>query len=144
MGKLFRLILIAGVAAAVQACADHPTTASPVRSSVSPAPAAGIQTPAPSNATEAAGSVQPVALNDKTLTQSEVNTLLSQGYKPQKRGDDVVYCRSETQLGTRFPRTVCRSGSDIKAAIQLSKDETTTMDRNLGNTGQACGTAKCN
>lgn len=147
MDKLIRLTLVTIACIAAQACAEHPTTAAapaamPARAAA-PAPASGTASPATS-ATGSA-SAQPVVLNDKTLTQSEVNQLIDQGYKPkQGRDGDILYCRSETTLGSRFSKKVCLTGVQIKTAMQDSKDQTAIMERNIGNGAGACGAGRCN
>lgn len=143
MDKHIRLILVTLACVAAQACADHPTTAGAVKPAISATPAATAETMPPASPVPVSANTQRVVLDDKTLTQDEVNQLLSQGYKPRKGHDDrVLYCRSEPQLGSRFEKKVCLSGTQIKAAIQDSKDATRTLERNLGNPGQMCAT-KC-
>ena len=143
MEKLIRLILVTFACVAAQACADHPTTAAPVKPAMLATPAATSGTISPANPVSAPANMQRVVLDDKTLTQAEVNRLLSQGYKPRKgRGDDVLYCRSEPQLGSRFEKKVCLTGEQIKTATQDGKDTTRVLERNLGNPGLMCAT-KC-
>src|SRR5690349_20537162 len=91
---------------AVQAFAGDPPTAAPATSPQAPSSssAPASSTPAASTTAPAAATETPhrLVLIDKTLTNAEVSQLLSQGYKPQKgRGDTVLYCRSEAQMGTR-------------------------------------------
>ena len=75
----------------------------------------------------------PVVLQDKTLTQEEVNRMLSQGYKPKKgRGDEVLYCRDESAMGTHFTRTVCLSAQQIKQRTQDSREITEKLETNGG------------
>jgi len=145
MDKLIRMILVTVSCVAVQACADRPNTAAPVKPTIPSAAAATAKPASPANPAPASSNIQAVVLDDKTLTQSEVNSLLSQGYKPKKgHGDDVLYCRSEMQLGSRFPTKVCLTGEQIKSEIQDSKDTTAILERNMGNGAGACGSAKCN
>jgi hypothetical protein len=146
MDKLIRLTLITVACIAAQACADHPTTAAaPAKPATASAPAATSGTSSPAGPASGAAGVQLVSLNDKTLTQSEVNQLIDQGYKPKQGHDgEVLYCRSEVTLGSRFPKKVCMTGVQIKTAMQDSKDETAIMERNVGNGSGACGSARCN
>ena len=63
-----------------------------------------------------------------------MSRLLSQGYKPQKgRGDDVLYCRSEPQLGTHFEKKVCMTAEQIKSATVDSRDALEHLQHNVGN-----------
>ncbi|HEY6921849.1 MAG TPA: hypothetical protein VI653_00150 [Steroidobacteraceae bacterium] len=91
--------------------------------------------PATSRAIDRRSSGQaPIVLDDKTLTQAEVNRMLSQGYKPQKgRGSDVLYCRSELQMGSHFEKTVCMSADQIKRRTQDSREITDKLETNGGN-----------
>jgi hypothetical protein len=76
----------------------------------------------------------PVVLQDKTLTQDEVNRMLSQGYKPKKgRGDAVLYCRSEPQLGSHFEKTICLTAEQIRQRTQDSREITEKLETNGGN-----------
>jgi len=120
----------------VQACASRPDSppgpAQPIRATA--APAAGAQTSSPADHAATPDQAHTLYLDDKTLTQDEVNRLLSQGYKPKKgRGDDILYCRSEQQLGTHFDKRICLTADQIKTAMQDSRDIAERLQRNLGN-----------
>ncbi len=91
-------------------------------------------TPTSTNSASTPAKAAPVVLQDKTLTQEEVNRMLSQGYKPKKgRGDAVLYCRSEPQLGSHFEKTVCLSAEQIKQRTQDSREITEKLEMNGGN-----------
>lgn len=52
-------------------------------------------------------------------------SLVKQGYRVVKRGDQVLYCRSQSLTGTLFSSTVCLTESQIRdqdAGLQRSKD----------------------
>jgi hypothetical protein len=130
-------VLFACVATQAYSSEDPPTTPAPVEA-VKPAtpaaaPAATADTPTPTTPAPAPAAPQRLVLEDKTLTAAEVNHLLSQGYKPQKgRGDTVLYCRSESQLGTHFEKKVCMSADQIKTRTRESRDITEGLQRNFG------------
>ena len=116
MNMFGRLIATVLACAAAQAFAGDPPTS------------------APTNPTSTSAKPAPVVLEDKTLTQQEVNRMLSQGYKPKKgRGDNVLYCRSEPQMGSHFEKTVCLSAQQIKQRTQDSREVTDRLQQNLGN-----------
>lgn len=46
---------------------------------------------------------------DKQLTR-----LKAAGYKPELHGDNLVFCRREAELGSRFERKVCNSAEAIE------------------------------
>lgn len=90
-------------------------------------------TPSSTNSASTPAKSTPVVLQDKTLTQEEVNRMLSQGYKPRKgRGDAVLYCRSEPQLGSHFEKTVCLSAEQIRQRTQDSREITDKLETNGG------------
>jgi hypothetical protein len=114
MNRVTRLILLVFACAAVQAFASD--------------------TPPSTTSASAAGKPAALVLEDKTLTQAQVNRMLSQGYKPQKgRGDSVLYCRSEPQMGSHFEKTVCLSADQIKQRTQDSREITDKLETNGGN-----------
>jgi hypothetical protein len=124
-----------------QACAGNPTTPGPVEPAKPATPAATADTTSPTNPAPVAANPQRLVLEDKTLTNAEVNRLLAQGYKPQKgRGDNVLYCRSQPQLGTHFEKKVCMTADQIKTLTQDSRDIAEKLQRNQGNPARACPT----
>jgi hypothetical protein len=88
----------------------------------------------PGTMAPAAAKPERLVLDDKTLTNAEVSQMLAQGYRPQKgRGDEVLYCRSEQPLGTRFAQKVCKSADQIKAQNRDSKDMAARQQMPSGN-----------
>jgi hypothetical protein len=52
-------------------------------------------------------------------------SLVREGYRVVKRGDQLVYCRSQSVTGTAFLSTVCKTESQIRdqgAAVQQYRD----------------------
>jgi hypothetical protein len=136
VNSFIRLIPVMVACVATQAFASDPTTPTePVKPAATAAttPAATTDTAA-SSTNPAPAAPQRLVLEDKTLSQTEVNRLLSQGYKPQKgRDDTVLYCRMEGVTGTHFEKKVCKSAEQLKTATQDSKDLTDKLQHNLGN-----------
>jgi hypothetical protein len=127
MSLFIRLSVIVAAMVAFQACASHPGPAVPA------IPAGAAATPA-ANQAPAPGQIHTLLLEDKTLSQDEVNRLLSQGYKPQKgRGDAVLYCREEPQMGTHFEKKVCLTADQIKTATVEGREITEKLQQNGGN-----------
>jgi hypothetical protein len=138
MNRYIRLTLVIFASVAAQCCADHPTTVGPVNPAM---PATADATSPASPVVPVSAKTQQLVLVDKTLTQVEVNRLLSQGYKPQQgRGDNVLYCRNEAQLGSHFEKRVCLTADQIKTATQDSRDATESLQHNLGNPAKPCPT----
>jgi hypothetical protein len=136
-----RLMPVLLVCVATQVFAADPPAPKTVDPDKSAASAAAVNADALPAATPAQAKVEPDAiaptaaanvakpqrlvLDDKTLTTAEVSQMLAQGYRPQKgRGDDVLYCRSEQPIGTRFAKKICKTADQIKAVTRDSKDIT--------------------
>jgi 3-oxoacyl-ACP reductase-like protein len=141
-----RLLPVLFACVATQVIAGDPPTPKSVDADKPTAPAVAASADGASAAKPAQGKADPettasaatkperLVLDDKTLTNAEVSQLLSQGYRPQKgRGDDVLYCRSEQPLGTRFAQKVCKSADQIKAQIRDSKDMAARQQMPSGN-----------
>jgi hypothetical protein len=156
VNRLIRLVPVVFACAAAQAFAGDPPTPSPVEPAKTATPAVTADTTSPTDAAAAPPKsatpavtadttlatsptpeppkVQRLYLEDKTLTNAEVSRLLSQGYKPQKgRGDNILYCRREQQLGTHFEKKVCLTADQLKTMTQDSRDITDSLERNFGN-----------
>jgi hypothetical protein len=92
---------------------------------------------ASATSTASASSTQPttsqssgkVVLVDKTMTDAQVKDLLAQGFKPQKQGDDIVYCRREAPVGSRFEQKICRTAEQINLQRSDSKEITEQLQR---------------
>jgi hypothetical protein len=134
VNTLIRLMPVIFACVAAQAFAGDPPTPAAVEPAKPATPAATADTTAPTNPAPVPDKSHRLVLDDKSLTQAEVNRLLAQGYKPQRgRGDNVLYCRSEAPLGSRLEKKVCLSADQIKAVQQDSKDITEKLQRNAGN-----------
>jgi hypothetical protein len=127
-------VLVACVAAQAFASNDPPATPAPAAApaatttSTATADTSSATSPAPAPATG-----QKLVLEDKTLTNTEVQRMLSQGYKPQKgRDNTVLYCRNEAQMGTHFEKKVCMTADQIKQATLDSADLTRKFQQNQG------------
>jgi hypothetical protein len=99
-------------------------------------------TPDPASSGKPDTAVQPDAnrpgrkvLVDDTVTDAQLKRILNKGYKPesQARGNEVYYCRSERELGSRFERKICRTAARILEEEQQGKEETTNLERTGGN-----------
>ena|SRR6516164_5792709 len=99
-------------------------------------------TPDPASSGKPDTATQPVAnkpgkkvLVDNTVTDAQLKQILNKGYRPesQARGNEVYYCRSERELGTRFERKICRTAARILEEEQLGKEETAKLEETGGN-----------
>jgi len=128
---------------------SQPAAATPPQTGAQPAAVAPTgpditraASPDPASSGKPDTATQPVAnkpgkkvLVDNTVTDAQLKQILSKGYKPesQARGNEVYYCRSERELGTRFERKICRTGARILEEEQQGKEETATLEKTGGN-----------
>ena len=72
---------------------------------------------------------------DNTVTDAQLKQILNKGYKPesQARGNEVYYCRTEGELGSRFERKICRTAARILEEEQQGKEETANLEKTGGN-----------
>ena len=70
-------------------------------------------------------------LVDDTVTDAQLKQILSKCYKPesQARGNEVYYCRSERELGSRFETKVCKTAAQILQDERGGKEATTYVQR---------------
>ena len=120
-----------GVLALAAAADPAPTTqperaatpAAPVTDSASPATSAATGVPAPPAASSPAAS-PPAAPKAAAPTLSAAEQrLISQGYRPQSRNGEKIYCRREPALGSRINAGQhCGTVSQLTTATQDGKD----------------------
>jgi hypothetical protein len=108
-----------------QAFADEPPAqaSSEVQpAQASPAAAPSAATPASSaSSAQTASASKPAASADATDDATD-KRLRSQGYKPEVRNGTRIYCRKETEMGSRFPSKVCATAEQLAAANKDSQD----------------------
>ena len=144
MNVVVRLLIVICACAAGHAVAD-PSESQP--SAAVPAGVTGAQTPAPASSPASTTATAPadtashpsaskpnkVVLQDETLNGEQLKQILSMGYKPEGHGDQVLYCRRESQMGTRFETKVCRTATVILGVEQQGRDITNRAQQNNGN-----------
>ncbi|SRR5258708_3117320 len=110
--------------------ADEPPTASSTPGLASPATPAPARTGAkPPVVTEAKAE----AVSPDGVTKEELKRLHVAGYKQKTRGDQIVYCRVESVLGTRFDREMCATARDLEHIRSNSRELATQIQK--GNFG---------
>jgi len=114
---------------------DPPAPARPAQTEPAPPPASS-STPAPA-ATSTKPPVVAQAKSDAVsadgVTKEELKRLHVAGYKQKTRGDQIVYCRVEPVLGTRFDREMCATARDLEFIRANGREMATQMQK--GNFG---------
>lgn len=62
------------------------------------------------------------------------------GYRAKIHGWDIVYCRKEAVLGSRFPKEICMTEAELKAYLAANEE----MRRNKDQSSRVCGGNSCN
>jgi hypothetical protein len=109
--------------------ADEPPA--PAASQATPAAPANAATPATSSSsTQSASATKAAASADDTASEdANDKRLRSQGYKPETRNGTKVYCRKETEMGSRFPAKVCGTAEQLANANKDSQDALDKVQR---------------
>jgi len=63
------------------------------------------------------------------------------GWREKKRGKYTVYCRKDTQMGTRFQKETCYDEEGIRAMLAAQQDDREKVDqmRRICGSQAACG-----
>ena len=77
----------------------------------------------------------------KTPAAEEKAFVPPDGWREKKRGKYTVYCRKETQMGTRFQKETCYDEEGIRAMLAAQKDDREKVDqmRRICSSQESCG-----
>jgi hypothetical protein len=97
------------------------------------APPAGLGDETPPSGTEAVP-VEAAKAEPKAFVPPD-------GWKPKKRGQFTVYCRKQSQQGTRVPKEVCYDEEGIRAMLAAQREDREKVDqmRRVCGSQAACG-----
>jgi len=105
-------------AAFSSALAGEPTSPA-VQPPVAEATPAVAATPAAAPIPASADKVEAPKL---AIADAQIKQMRERGYKPVLRKGEMVFCRSEGQIGTRFPSTRCSTLDELNRAEQTGKE----------------------
>lgn len=71
----------------------------------------------------------PAAVPLSADAEATMKAARSLGYVPRNHHGTIVYCRTESQLGTRFVSTTCISQEQVASAVERSVDNRDSVDR---------------
>ena len=109
-----------------------PATAAPATTSTSPATA----DKATAASTDGTKQVKLVAADE--AADARLKRLRAAGYRAEMHGKDLVFCRKEAVLGSRFEKKVCNSAEELDNQVATGRDFVETTQRN-GLTGNPSG-----
>jgi hypothetical protein len=95
------------------ACAAAPTAPS--------APAAAAKAPVAAAPTAGAATAEAAAAAAKPTSDELLEAARHAGYQARTVKGQRLYCRDETAVGTRFPRSVCLSEADLATRADINQ-----------------------
>ncbi len=124
MRTLTPLLTLLCTVGCLQAMADEPATppaapAAPTAATTAAAPASTAAAPDAEAAAQAAAAAQ-------------IKKYRGMGWKPVDNNGTTVFCRSESQLGSRFEKKVCLTARQIDERTQMGKDAVADAQRQAG------------
>jgi hypothetical protein len=132
-----------GVGGLALSAADPAPTVQPERAAMpaavvpdSASPAIGAATQAPALPAASSSAANPPAAPKAAATElsADERRLLNQGYKPQMRNGEKIYCRREAELGSRINSVQhCGTVAQLKTATQHGRDYTENAQRTQNN-----------
>jgi hypothetical protein len=127
--KVLSVFLCMG-AGSLAFASDPPPTPPAATAATAPAaadPASAADKAAAADQAKSATTTAKTTTTPEGLTPDQVKTLRSAHYRPEVRKGVTYYCRSETQLGTRFEHSVCGMPDDILRSIAESQQMVNQM-----------------
>jgi len=87
--------------------------------------------PKPASPANAATGVKLVAGDEEAAAQ--LKRLKAAGYKPEVRGREIIFCRKEPELGSRFDKKVCGTADQLERnALEAKELAERTQRSNMG------------
>lgn len=125
---------------------SHALAAEPPPADASKPATQASSTVAPTTASAPAATTDPAAANKSATTNADgtkrvrliagdaeadarLKKLKAAGYRPEMRNGDVVFCRKEAVLGSRFEKKVCNTAEQLDAQAANGQDLTGTVQR---------------
>ncbi|HEY2403482.1 MAG TPA: hypothetical protein VGI23_24230 [Steroidobacteraceae bacterium] len=132
MRKLIGLLAVISIASVSPAFATDPPAATTSASSTE-APS----TPAKTDQSSASKGITAQTSDGKIVklvaadadADKQLARLKAAGYKPELHGEELVFCRREAQLGSRFERKVCSTADAIEQQATLAQELTERTQR---------------
>lgn len=106
---------------------------------------AALVLPALVLAAQSAGGEEPPATREQPVADAaakkEPEFTPPPGWHPKKRGKFIVYCRKQSQMGTRLPAEVCYDEQGIRDMLAAQRDDREKVDqmRRICGSQAACG-----
>jgi len=127
MRKLIGLLALISAAGVSPVFATDPPPAETTSTPAKTEPSADAKATSTTTANPVDSQVKLIA--GDTEADKQLKRLKAAGYKPEAHGDQVVFCRKEPVLGTRFQRKVCNTAEQLESLAATSQNEVEQMQR---------------
>jgi hypothetical protein len=133
MRMIVGLFTVLTVGALSQAMATDPPAEAPKAATSTSAPSSTTQastTTSDKAASSSDGTRQVTLIAGDEAADTRLKKLRAAGYKTEMHGSDVVFCRKEPVLGTRFEHKVCHTAEELDNMSSNGRDTVETAQRN--------------
>lgn len=137
MRMIVGLFTVLTVGALSQAMATDPPAEAPKAATSTSAPSSTTQastttssTTSDKAATSTDGTRQVRLIAGDEAADTRLKKLRAAGYRTEMHGQDVVFCRKEPVLGTRFEHKVCHTAEELDNMSSNGRDTVETAQRN--------------
>lgn len=133
MRKLIGLLVVISVGSVSPVFATDPPATTTTSTSSTEAPSTPAKTDQSSgskgiSAQTSDGKIVKLIAGDEAADK-QLARLKAAGYKAELHGEELVFCRREAQLGSRFERKVCSTADAIEQQATLAQELTERTQR---------------
>jgi hypothetical protein len=129
MRNLISLLAVVSMGALSPAFATDPPAPS-ANSSTSAAVTTTTDQSSTAKTTSTASDVKVKLVAGDAEADKQLKRLKAAGYKPEMRGGEVVFCRREAQLGSRFETKKCSTAEVLERQMTAAQEITSQTQRN--------------
>jgi hypothetical protein len=132
MRKLIGLLAVISIAGVAPAFATDPppatTTSDTASTPAKTEPSADAKATTTTTTKPVDGQVKLVAGDSEA--DKQLKRLKAAGYKPEVHGGEVVFCRKEAILGSRFEKKMCNSAENLEQQMNNAQEMASQAQRN--------------
>jgi hypothetical protein len=132
MRMIIGLFTVLSVCALSQAMATDPPAEAPkaaASTSAASSPSSTTTDKTAAVATSADGTKQVKLVAGDADADARLKKLRAAGYKPEMHGKEVLFCRKEPVVGSRFEKKVCNTAEQLDAQMTNGRDAVETAQR---------------